>query len=767
MLRLMKVTVLALIAALIAFPAAALAPEWVELGEQRVKFLESDDEFAVGRDDGPFTKIRIEVNGNDLDIRYVKVRFTNGEEQTIRIDKSFREGRTSPDYDLDGNRRGIQSIFLRYNGRPLFGGTPRVKIYGERTPAPPPGPSAGLQVLDQQSFDRTSDRITFRVRRPVPVSEIRIRAVDEPLLYRNIRIVFGNGETQDVPGIERLSPGEVSRPIDLHGDRRLVDQVIIEKRPSWSQGTSRAELVGLVLPPPPPPRPQPPPTASHGFVVVSSQQLERSSDRIVFPVGTNKGRLSEIIIRAVDEPILFRNVEVVYGNDERETIEVIQRLEPGEESRPIDLKGESRFVKEVIVYKRPSWRPGLGRAELLASSTGAPTPPPAPSAGGFEVIGSTAVDRTSDRVVIRVPRGEGPFSKIKFKALDDGILFRNIQIVFSNGQTQNIDAVEHLAAGEESPPIDVEGTDRYIEQVIVTKRPSWRQGSSGLQLLGLERPRVAQPPPRPSGPPPRPAGPPSHGFPPGWVLIGAQRFTAPQDFMYEAEPIPGNRYGATRPVRVNKPQGISIPVGREVGQFDRIGLRVVGGDIQLKEVVVVYSNGQQDRLPVSSLLPDRGHTQPLPLNGDRFISEIQVGYEAPVGTQLVLEAYGNYNDNWISDRGHHREYNKGWTLLGAQRAQMFSNDLDAFQVGVRFGRFQALRFGVRQHDVRFYGLRVIYGNGDVEEVPFSGELRDGESTPPLNLNNGRGRFIERLELKYRTKLNFHGDGIVEVWGLPQ
>ena len=94
---------------------------------------------------------------------------------------------------------------------------------------------------------------------------------------------------------------------------------------------------------------------------------------------------------------------------------------------------------------------------------------------------------------------------------------------------------------------------------------------------------------------------------------------------------------------------------------------------------------------------------------------------------------------------------------------MISHEVDAFVIGERFGSFRAVRFSVRDHDVRFYGMRVVYGNGQVEEVPFAGQLTAGQSTPPLNLT-GRQRFIDRIEVKYRTRLNFHGEGIVEVWG---
>ncbi len=766
MLRLMKLAVVALMAALVASPASAFAPEWVELGTHKVTLLETDDEVKVGRDDGVFTRIRLEVSGNDLDIREMRVRFLNGEEQVIRIDQMIREGRATPDYDLVGRRRGIQSIFLRYNGRPLFGGKSRVRVMALKTdfdPPPPPPPVAGGRpaILDTQTVNAESDRIEFDVsRNDGMITQIRLRAVDSPLLYRAIEITFGNGQTQMVDGIERLQPGEQGKAIDLEGDRRFIKKVVVFKRPSWRPGDSRVELLGLVQPRPPRPLP---PVAGGRFDVIDSQTVDKAADRIIFRVGPRDGRLSQIVIRALDEPITFRNVEIVYANGERQSVDLIERLEPGQESRPIDLIGEARLVQEVNVIKRPSWRPGVGRAELLALRRPAPPPPPAPMAGGFDVIDQQIVDRRSDKVAFTVDRTEGPFRQIKFKALDDSILFNHIQIVFRDGRTQEIEVIERLEAGEESPAIDVEGRGD-IDKVVVTKRPSWRGGESRLQLAGLERPRT--PPP----PPPRPTGPPSHGFPPGWLLIGAgnlpQTPSGDEGRRTQFGPIPGipNPFEQRNAPRPAQPQRAIIPIGgRELGQFRAIGLRLSGGPVQISGITVIYGNGERDRVALSASLTDRSRTQPIELRGERFIREIEVEYVKPREDRSTLEIYGDYADTWISERGRRRDFNQGWTLLGSQRAQMISHEVDAFVVGERFGRFRSVKVSVRDHAVRFYGLRVVYGNGEVEDVAFSGELTAGQSTPPLNLT-GRQRFIDRIEMKYRTKLNFQGEGIVEVWG---
>jgi hypothetical protein len=80
------------------------------------------------------------------------------------------------------------------------------------------------------------------------------------------------------------------------------------------------------------------------------------------------------------------------------------------------------------------------------------------------------------------------------------------------------------------------------------------------------------------------------------------------------------------------------------------------------------------------------------------------------------------------------------------------------------GRIKAIRFAARRSDITFYSARIVYENGEAENLPFARKLKDGQYTDAIDLK-GRGRRIDRIELKYRSKLGLKGEGIVEVWGL--
>ena len=61
-------------------------------------------------------------------------------------------------------------------------------------------------------------------------------------------------------------------------------------------------------------------------------------------------------------------------------------------------------------------------------------------------------------------------------------------------------------------------------------------------------------------------------------------------------------------------------------------------------------------------------------------------------------------------------------------------------------------------------LRVVYANGEPDNLPVGAELRPEHPTPPMALR-GRERSIERIEMVYQSQLSFRGRATVCVDGL--
>ncbi len=103
-----------------------------------------------------------------------------------------------------------------------------------------------------------------------------------------------------------------------------------------------------------------------------------------------------------------------------------------------------------------------------------------------------------------------------------------------------------------------------------------------------------------------------------------------------------------------------------------------------------------------------------------------------------------------------------WERLGCQKVG-FIVDKDVIRVGRGEGRFKSIRLEVSGNKVYMDDLKVIYANGEPDDIPVRSEIRAGGQTRPLDLR-GERRAIKEIEMKYRSQPNFKGQATVCVDG---
>ena len=221
-----------------------------------------------------------------------------------------------------------------------------------------------------------------------------------------------------------------------------------------------------------------------------------------------------------------------------------------------------------------------------------------------------------------------------------------------------------------------------------------------------------------------------------------------------------------------------ISVGRREGSFKAIKLRAEGNDIEVRDLKVIYGNGQPDDIQVRSVMRENSQTRAIDLKGrDRFIKEIViVSKKDRDGRGFGKRGPGKLCAYGLQDRDNRRDGRRGddrrgdgprgggkWVELGCQKVG-FLVDRDAIRVGRREGRFRAIRLDVSNNDVFINDLRVIYANGAPDDIRVREEIRQGRSTRPLDLK-GRDRAIDRIEMIYRSRPSFKGTARVCVYGL--
>ena len=105
-----------------------------------------------------------------------------------------------------------------------------------------------------------------------------------------------------------------------------------------------------------------------------------------------------------------------------------------------------------------------------------------------------------------------------------------------------------------------------------------------------------------------------------------------------------------------------------------------------------------------------------------------------------------------------------WVELGCQQVSFIGKDRDSIRVGRSEGRFKAIKLAARGNDVEMLDLKVIYANGEPDDIPVRSLIRAGRETRSLDLR-GRDRAIDRIDMVYRSRPNFRGQATVCAEGL--
>ena len=88
---------------------------WVELASRKVDFKGDHDVIEVGKSEGKFTTIRLEVEDGDMVLEKMKITFGDGSTFEPDTKAEFKEGRRTHNIDLPGERRIIKKVEFKYH----------------------------------------------------------------------------------------------------------------------------------------------------------------------------------------------------------------------------------------------------------------------------------------------------------------------------------------------------------------------------------------------------------------------------------------------------------------------------------------------------------------------------------------------------------------------------------------------------------------------------------------------------------------------------
>lgn len=214
-------------------PASTSAQaQWVQLGCRDVDLNLDRDGIRVGAQDGRFDAIRLRAAGNAVQMLDLKVVYANGTVDDIPVRARIREGGSSGALDLLGHDRAIDRIELTYARVPNFRGRARICAEGHRVQAA----ALNWVQLGCRDVDLNVDRDVVQVdRRDGRFTALRLRAAGNAVQILDLKVIYGNGEPDDIPVRARIAEGGTSGPLDLRGHDRAIDRIemIYARVPNW------------------------------------------------------------------------------------------------------------------------------------------------------------------------------------------------------------------------------------------------------------------------------------------------------------------------------------------------------------------------------------------------------------------------------------------------------------------------------------------------------------------------------------------------------
>ncbi len=396
MMRWLKMT--GAVAALVMCAGAAQAQDqWVTIGSKAVPTAgRSNDTIDVSTAKGNFKAIRLITKEGGIVLENVEILYSGGaahnerrpinmnpNDRTRAIDQrdqarfiekvglSFKPGNGTSVVEVQGlqsseGARATRSASAATPGTPASGSAPAPKapvaapIPAAPTAATPTTAKAG-QLSDTgdvlfgtQTVGFGVDRDVIRVGAEVgKFDRIRMRVLDNDIFIRSMKVVFANGESEEVAYNADVKANTRTRWIPLKGDRFIKEiQLIYNSKPNfkgrayievygeYAEGWLGSSGEGKKF--------------NEGWVLLGGQTAGFTIDRNdIVKVGRNDGGFRKIRVNVKDETITLFEVRVIYGNGEVDIIPANRTaVRPGGVYGPIDLKGGSRIIQEI----RPTYR---------------------------------------------------------------------------------------------------------------------------------------------------------------------------------------------------------------------------------------------------------------------------------------------------------------------------------------------------------------------------------------------------------------------------
>ncbi len=471
--------------------------EWELLGEERVGVGADRDVITLKQDENfyrnrAYRKLRFVSEGGDVKLNAVRLVYINGATEDLAVNRDLKAGQQI-DIDLRGERSYLRRIEMSYGSK--FGisiglggirlNEATMKVFGENVraaPRPITPVGGNWTIIGTERFDRTDAQVRIRVgRREGRIGQIAFQVDGDTVDMRQLVVRFANGETQTIQVNQRVQGGDRSQPIDLDGDRRVVDEITVVLEPRRRPGQETITLYGTERPgsggqvgftsvaPPIEANMQVVAPRQATWQTIATERFDRRAGQVRLRIPRREGRVGQIALLHQGDQIDLREMIVRFSNGEQQTFKLDQEIRDGEQTTPIDLDGGVRSVDEVTVVFFPRLRPGQVSLSVQGQEY------PGPSIGADWIpLGSQTLGFQAERESIRVGQPESwyrdrGFDKLHFVAERNDVTLRGVRVVYLNGQAEDYRIDRTIESGGVLA-LDLPGRRSYVKEIELVYR---------------------------------------------------------------------------------------------------------------------------------------------------------------------------------------------------------------------------------------------------------------------------------------------------------
>jgi len=193
---------------------------------------------------------------------------------------------------------------------------------------------------------------------------IKFQVFGNRVAIAQVKVVFGNGQSQYLDVREHVQPGETTPAYDLDKQHRIINRIefIYQTENRWG-GEAVIKVLGKKD------------TGggdigwgdSGGWRMLGSRDVDNVTDHDSIMLGYDVGRFRALRFQVANAPVHIFDVRVTFANGQMQTLAVDENIAANSTSRTYDLSGYERVISRIdLVYKtRKAWEYG-GHAKLTA-----------------------------------------------------------------------------------------------------------------------------------------------------------------------------------------------------------------------------------------------------------------------------------------------------------------------------------------------------------------------------------------------------------------